>query len=148
METSLKHLNKKSVAAASLLCASIASAATVGPEFFGYSKPFFGGQVLLISKASCAVPTKGVEADLLEQHEASSQNARGQTWHKSEGQSKFGSMPGCWTEVVKFKEPAVLNCNLVDGALDKKQCVVLAKSMFLDASQLPPEPPKKRAAQF
>lgn len=126
----------------------MATAVTVGPEFFGYSKPFFGGQVLLISKANCVIPVKGVEAELLERHEATSKNARTQNWHMSQGHSKYGNMPGCWTEVVKFKEPAVLNCNVIDGALEQKQCMVLAKSMFLDTAQLPPEPPPKRAAQF
>jgi hypothetical protein len=77
--------NKMLFVVASFFCVSIAMAVTVGPNFFGYSKPFFGGQVLLISKANCVVPAKGVEEKLLETHEATSQNARSQNWYKSEG---------------------------------------------------------------
>jgi hypothetical protein len=60
--------NKMLFVVASFFCISIATAVTVGPDFFGYSKPLFGGQVLLISKANCVVPAKGVETELLETH--------------------------------------------------------------------------------
>jgi hypothetical protein len=133
---------------AGVLVSSGTLAVTVGPEFFGYSKPFFGGQVLLISKNRCAVHVKGVDAGLLAKHEATALAGNSQLWLKSEGHSKYGTIPGCWVEVVKFKEPAIMNCNLVGGALQTDQCVVLAKSMFLDTGELPPEPPPKRPAKF
>jgi hypothetical protein len=145
------HLKKSQIlgaAPAAILVASGALAVTVGPEFFGYSKPFFGGQVLLISKNRCAAPVRGIDPDLLAKHEATSRAPSSQVWLKSEGHSTYGIMPGCWVEVVKLKEPAIMNCNLVDGALQKDQCVVLAKSMFLDTGELPPEPPPKRPAKF
>lgn len=131
-----------------LSAAGATSAITVGTEFFGYSKPFFDGQRLLISKRPCSVPAKGIDADLLERHEAQSKNAKTQAWHRSEGHSQFGIMPACWTNVEKFKQAGILNCNIVGGALDKNQCVVLAKTMFLNAKELPPEPPPPRPAQF
>jgi hypothetical protein len=118
------------------------------PEFFGYSKPFFDGQRLLISKKPCAVPAKGVDADLLKRNEAQSRNSSTQAWHKSEGHSRFGTMAGCWRKVEKFKQEGILNCNVVNGILEKDQCVVLAKTMFLDVKELPIESPPPRPAQF
>ncbi len=122
-------------------CAQV-QAFTVDPAvYFAYSQPYHGGVRSFLSQRACPIPKRGVEKELISRFEIQEVAAKA-PWKKSIQYipQLGGAMAGCWVDIMKQGEPAVLVCIQRGDKLDT--CVPIAKSYFLDTADLPKEPSK------
>jgi hypothetical protein len=134
-------LVKKMIFGVAALLISLPSLAfTIDPnEYWAYSQPYHGGVRAFLSRQSCPIPKKGIEKEVQERYGIQEKSSQ-EKWNRSLQYIPQlpGTMPSCWIEIIKDKEPGVLVCIQRKEKLDT--CIPIAKSYFLDTSGLPKAP--------
>lgn len=99
-------------------------------EFYAYSPPFHGYQMLLISDLKCETGARGLSEELRSRF-AVDTPPNDRAWKNALTVTpRDGSFGSCWIEVTKERQPALISCVLSGPREFTKDCMLFARQSF------------------
>lgn len=99
-------------------------------EFYAYSPPFHGYQVLLISDLKCEAGARGLSEELRLRF-AVDAPPNDRAWKNALTVTpRDGSFGSCWIEVTKERQPTLISCVLSGSREFTKDCMLFARQSF------------------
>lgn len=99
-------------------------------EFYAYSPPFHGYQVLLISDLRCETGARGLSEDLRSRFGVDAPHSDRAWKNALTVTPRDGSYDSCWIEVTKERQQAVVSCILSGPREFTKDCMLFARDAF------------------